>query len=215
MPKIVPKSIQTCFELVLGQIFRKFFLPSVPWRVQFSKIFKKKNFKFPKIPKSVPKSIQTCFERVLGQTFRKISAQFSMEVRVFENFQKNQKNCKILKMPKIVPKSIQTCFELALGQIFRKFFCPVFHGGSRLRKTSKKIRKVSKFQKCPKLLPKVSKRVLNVFWGKLFEKNLPSFPWKVESSKIFEKNIFKIPKMPKSVPKSIQTCFEHVLGKIF
>ena len=213
-PKSFPKASKRVLNLFWVKFFENFFCPVFRGGSSFRK-FSKKKFKFPKMPKSVPKSIQTCFERVLGQTFRKISAQFSMEVRVFENFQKNQKNCKILKMPKIVPKSIQTCFELALGQIFRKFFCPVFHGGSRLRKTSKKIRKVSKFQKCPKLLPKVSKRVLNVFWGKLFEKNLPSFPLKVESSKIFEKNIFKIPKMPKSVPESIQTCFEHVLGKIF
>ena len=41
----------------------------------------------------VPKNIQTCFEQVLGQTFRKFFAHFSMEGRVFENFQKNQKNC--------------------------------------------------------------------------------------------------------------------------
>ena len=74
----------------------------------------------------------------------------------------------------------------------------------------------SKFQECPKLFPKVSKRVLNVFWGKFFEKFfLPSVPWKVEFSKISKKNVFKIPKMPKSVPKSIQTCFEHVLGQTF
>ena len=33
----------------------------------------------------------------------------------------------------------------------------------------------------------------------------------------FPKNqkIFKIPKMPKIVPKSVQTCFEDVLGWIF
>ena len=89
--------------------------------------------------------------------------------------------------------------------------------GRVFKKFQKKIRKVSKFQKGPKLLQKVSKRVLNMFWGKLFENFLPSFPWKVESSKIFKKNqkSFKIPKMPKTVAKSIQTCSEHVLGKIF
>ena len=71
MPKIVPKSIQTGFELVLGQIFRKNFLPSVPWRAEFSKIFQKnrKIFKIPKMPTIVPKSIQTCFEHVLGKIF--------------------------------------------------------------------------------------------------------------------------------------------------
>ena len=142
-----------------------------------------KNFKNPKMPKIVPKSIQTCFEQVLGRIFRKIFAQFSMECRVFETFQKNQKNFKIPKMPKIVPKIIQTSFEQVLGRIFLKIFCPVFHGVSSLRNFSEKIKKISKFQKCPKSFPKVSKRVLNVFWGILFEKFLPSFPWRVESSK--------------------------------
>ena len=92
------------------------------------------------MPKIVPKSIQTLFEHVLGQTFRKLFAQFSMECRVFENFQ-------------------------------RKFF--------------------SKFQKSPKVFSKVSKRVLNMFWGKFFDKFLPSFPWNVESSKIFKKIYFQ------------------------
>ena len=186
MPKIVPKSIQTCFELVLGQIFRKFFfaqcsvegrvfenfqkkisnfqkspkvfpnvskrvlnmflgkffekfLPSFPWNIESPKIFEKKIFskfqkaqkcsqkypnvfygdffeknlcpvfhggssfrkfsnfffKIPKMPKIVPQRIQTCFDCNLGQFFRKIFAQFSMEGRVFENFQKNQKKFQI------------------------------------------------------------------------------------------------------------------------
>ena len=71
-----------------------------------------------------------------------------------------------------------------------------------------------KFQKCPKVFPKVSKRVLNVFWGKFFEN---FFAQCSVEGEVFEKfqNFFKIPKMPKSVPKSIQTCFEHVLWKIF
>ena len=73
--------------------------------------------------------------------------------------------------------------------------------------------KILKIQKCPKSFPKVSKHVLNMFWGKLFEKFLPSFAWNVESSKIFKKNIFKIPKMPKSVLKSIQTCFRVIFSK--
>ena len=89
----------------------------------------------------------------------------------------------------------------------------MFHGGSSFRKFSKFF--FSEFQECPKLFPKVSKRVLNVFWGKFFEKFLPSFPWNVESPTIFKKNIFKIPKLPKSVPKSIQTCFRVIFLKKF
>ena len=33
-PKIVPKSVQTCFEHVLGIFFRKKFLLSSPWMVE-------------------------------------------------------------------------------------------------------------------------------------------------------------------------------------
>ena len=113
-------------------------------------------------------------------------------------------------MPKSVPKSIQTCFRV----IFLKKFYAQCSMEGRVFENFQIF--FSKFQECPKLFPKVSKRVLNVFWGKFFEKIfLPSVPWKVEFSKISKKNVFKIPKMPKSVPKSIQTCFEHVLGQTF
>ena len=117
-------------------------------------------------------------------------------------------------MPKVVPESIQTCFERVLGQIFRKISLPSVPWRVEFSKILKKM--FSNFQKCPKVFPKVSKRVLNMF-GETFLKNfMPSVPWRVESSKIFKKkNIFKIPKMPKIVPKSIQTCFEHVLGQTF
>ena len=72
-------------------------------------------------------------------------------------------------------------------------------------------------QKRTKPFPKESKSVLNMFWGNFFEKFLPSFPWGVESSKIFKKKqrIFKVPKKPKIVTKSVQTCFELVLGQIY
>ena len=46
MPKIVAKSIQTCFEPILGQMFRKFILRSVRWRLETSKNFKKKSKNF-------------------------------------------------------------------------------------------------------------------------------------------------------------------------
>ena len=119
-----------------GKLFEKF-LPSFPWNVESSTIFKKKYFQNSKLPKSVPKSIQTCFRVIFS---KKNYAQCSMEGRVFENFQK-------------------------------KLF--------------------SKFQKCPKSFPKLSKRVLNVFCGNFFENFLPSVPWRVEFSKIFKKNFFQ------------------------
>ena len=175
------------------------------------------------MPKIVPKSIQTCFEHVLGQTFRKFFAQFSMEGRVFQNFRKNQKifkiskTFKITKMPKIVPKSIQTYFERLLGQIFRTVFAQFSTEGRLLENFQKKIKKFSKFQKCPKSFPKVSKRVLNKFWGNLFENFLPSFPWKVESSKIFKKlkKNSKLQKRPKSFPKVSKRVLNVFWGKLF
>ena len=121
--------------------------------------YKSKNSQNSKMPKIVPKSIQTCFEHVLGQTFRKIFAQFSMEGRVFENFQKNQRVCKIPKMPKIVPKSIETCFELVLGQIFRKFFfaqCSMeARDFEKFQKKSEKFQNSKNAQNCCQKYPNV------------------------------------------------------------
>ena len=163
---------------------------------------------FPKVSKRV-------LNMFWGKFFEKFYVQCSMEGRVFEKFLKNQKVSKIPKMPKIVPKSIQTCFELVLGQTFRKLFCPVFHGRSRLRKFSKQSKKFAKIQKCPESFSKVSKRVLNLLWVKFFEKFFCPVFRGGSSFRKFSKKIFSKSKMPKSVPKSIQTCFEHVLGKIF
>ena len=190
MPKIVPKSVQTCFEDVLGWFFQKKFLPSVPWRVKSSKIFKKieKVSKFQKCPKSspkvskrkfskkikkvskfqkCPKSFQKCpnvFWTCFGVIFsKKFFAQCSKEGRVIENFQKNQKIFKIPKMPKIVPKSVQTCFEDVLGWFFWKFFLPSVPWRVESSNFFKKIKKFSKFKKGPNSFPKVSKRVLKMF----------------------------------------------------
>ena len=140
--------------------------------------------------------------------------------RVFENFQKKQRIFKVPKKPKIVTKSVQTCFELVLGQIFPKKMLSQCSMEARVFETFQKKSKnfQNSNQKRTKPFPKESKSVLNMFWGNFFEKFLPSFPWKVESSKIFKKikkfSKFK-PKTHKTVPKRIQKCFEHVLGQFF
>ena len=155
MPKIVPKSLQKCFEHVLGQTFRKNFFAQCSLEVRVFGNFQKKNiFKIPKMPKSVPKSIQTCFRVIFskkilypvfhgGSSFRKLSKIFFF---------------KTPKMPKIVPKSLQTCFEHVLGQTFRKIFAQFSMECRVFENFQKKI--FSRFQKCPKVFPKVSKRVL-------------------------------------------------------
>ena len=94
-----------------------------------------------------------------------------MEARDFENFQKSLKNVKIPKTSKIVPKSVQKCFEHVSGQIFaEKIFTQCSMEARDLEKFQKKIKKISKIQKYPKSFPNISKRVLNVFWGKFLEK---------------------------------------------
>ena len=63
-------------------------MPSVPWRVEFSKIFKKIFSKFQKCPKVFPKVSKRVLNMFWGKFFEKFYAQCCMEGRVFENFQK-------------------------------------------------------------------------------------------------------------------------------
>ena len=252
MPEIVPKSIQTWFEQVLGQIFRKVFAQFSSLRnfskkiKKFSKFqpkthktveskgvlvsslrnFSKKIKKFskfqPKTHKTVPKRIQRCFEHVLGQFFRKFLAQFSMGGRVFENFQK--KKTKNFQSSKKAENRYQKCLsKLVLNLFWCKFFqknCyPSVPWMVESSKIFKKIKKISKFQKCPKSFPKVFKLALNKFWGKFFEKFLPSFPWSVESSELFKKNqkIFQNSnqKRTKPFPKESKSVLNMFWGNFF
>ena len=166
MPKSVPKSIQTCFRV----IFSKKFYAQCSMQGRVSKIFKFFFFKIPKMPKSVPKRIQTCFRVIF---FEKILCPVFHGGSSLRKFSYKSKNSQNSKMPKIVPKSIQTCFEHVLGQTFRKNFaqlsmeCRVFENFQR--------KTFSKFQKCPKVFPKVSKRVLIVIWTILSKNFCPVF----------------------------------------
>ena len=104
----------------------------------------------------------------------------------------------------IKPKSVPKVSKRVLNMFWEKF-CEKFYAQcsmeGRVFENLLKNQKFLKIQKCPKSFPKVSKHVLNMFWGKLFENFLSSFPWNVESSKIY-KNIFsKFQKCPKVFPK--------------
>ena len=147
------------------------------------------------MPEIVPKSIQTCFEHVLGQISRKLFDQCSMEARDFKFLKIVEKISKFQLCQKSLPKLSKCVLNMFWGNFFEKFLSPVLHGGSRLRKFSKKSKKFQNSKNAQKSFPKVFKRGLNKFWGKFFEKFLTSFPWSVESSKHFKKNqkIFKIP----------------------
>ena len=122
---------------------------------KFSKFF---FFKIPKTPKIVPKKIQTCFDCNLGHFFRKIFAQFSMEGRFFENFQKNQKSFKFPKCPKSFSKVSKLVLNVFWGKLFEKFL-PSFPWKVESSKIFKKIKEFAKFQKCPNL----SHKYPNVF----------------------------------------------------
>ena len=135
------------------------------------------------MPKSVPKSIQTCFrvifsKKIFCPVFHGMSSLRKFSKNFFSKFQ---------KCPKVFPKVSKRVLNFFWCKLFENF-CPLFHGGSSFRKFSIFF---SKLQKCPKSFPKVSKHVVNMFWGKLLEKFLPSFPWNVESLKIFKKKYFQ------------------------
>ena len=74
----------------------------------------------------------------------------------------------------------------------------------------------SKFQKCPKLFPKVSKRVLNVFWGKFFENFFcPVFRGRSSFRKFSQKMFSKLQKCPKVFPKVSKRVLNKFWGKFF
>ena len=123
---------------------------------------------------------------------------------------KIKKGSKSQKCPKSFP-GVQTC----LGAIFlEKFFCSVFHG---FIESFRKNQKNSKLQKCPRLYRKLCKLLLNMFCGNFLEKkNAPcsmecrAFEKIKKKSKNFENS-----KKAQNIPKSVKTCFEHVLGHFF
>ena len=144
-------------------------MPSVPWRVESSKIFKKikKVSTFLKCPKSFPKVSKRVLNVFWVKFFENFFAQCSVEGRVFENFQKKIFS-NFQKCPKVFPKVSKHVLNVFWGKLFEKFL-PSFPWKVESSKIFKKIKKFAKFQKCPKSFPKVSKRVLNLLWVKFFE----------------------------------------------
>ena len=175
--------------IVIWDYFFEKFLPSFPWKVESSKIFKKiKEFaKFQKCPKSFPK----VSKRVLNLFWVKFFENFFCPVfhggsRLRKISKKIRKVSKFQKCPKLLPKVSKRVLNMFWGKFFEKVHAQCSMEG-RVFENFLTNQKILKIQKCPKSFPKVSKHVLNMFWGKLFEKFLPSFPWNVESSKIFKK----------------------------
>ena len=172
MPKIVPKTVQTCFEHVLGQFFRFFLFAQSSMEGRVFKNFQKnqKNLKIPKMPKIVPKTVQTCFEHVLGHFFRNFFCPVFDGGSSLQKFSKKSKNFQNSKNAQNRSQKCPNVFWTCFGAIFPKnYFLPSLPWRVESSKIFKKIKKFSKFQKCSKSFPKVSKRVLNMFWGNFFE----------------------------------------------
>ena len=190
-----------------------------------------KVFKFPKMPKIDPKNVQTCFEHALGRFFPIIFAQCSMQgfsdfldlktwVLFYETILNRHSFCihAIVNKRNPFPDFLDLKLWVRIPEL--KTMCSFFWTetiwirfsglkirGRYLEKIQEKNQEAFKFLKLSKIVLKCQ----NVFWGIFFKKNFfPSVPRKFESSKNF-----KNPKRPKIVHKSIQTCFEHVLGRFF
>ena len=101
---------------------------------------------------------------------------------------------------------------------FFEIFLAQYSMGVESSKIFQKIKKIPNFQKCPKLFPKVSKRVLNMSCGTFFEKKFqPSVPWKVDLRKTSKKSkkTSKFQKLPKSFPKVSQRVLNMFWGNFF
>ena len=167
-----------------------------------------------KCPKSFPKvskRVLNMFWVIFLENFFCPVFHGGSRLRKFSKKSKLFKNCKNARnRSQKCPNVFWTC----LGVFFSKNFCPVFHGGSSLRKFSKKSKNFSKLQKSLKSFPKMSKRVLNMFWGIFFEKFFAQCSMEGRVFENFQKNqkFSKIPNKPKIVPITVQKCFEHILG---
>ena len=186
--KIVPKLSKSVLNMFWGKFFEKIFLPSVPWRVEYSKCFQKiENIsKFQKRPKIVPKLSKSVLNMFWGNFFENFICPVFHGGSSLRNVLKKSKNFQISKnaqnRTQKCANAFWTCFEV----IFSKIFFAQCSMEGRVFEMFLKNQKIFKIPKTPKIVPKLSKSVLNVFWG-TFSGNfsLRSVAWRVESSKCF------------------------------
>ena len=213
MPKIVPKLSKSILNKFWRYFFRKTFFAqcSMEGRV-FEMLLRK--FKIPKTYKIVPKLSKSVLKMSWDTFLEKLFLRsVRWKVECSKGFQKIKKMSKLQKRPKSFPncpKAFWTCF----GVLFEKFFLPSVPWRVE---TSKCFQKKNKFSKLQKSLNR-SQKCPNVFWtcfGLIFsKKKFPQCSMEGRVFEMFSKNqkSFKLSRMPKIVPKSVQTCFEQVLG---
>ena len=220
--KSISKESKRVLNMFCGNFF-EFFLPSVPWRVQSSKVFKKIKI-FPKIQKC-PKSFPIVFKRVLNMFWGNFSefffAQCFMEGPVFESFQKNQNFFKNPKMPKIVPNSVQTkrVLNMFWGNFSEKKFAQCSMEGRVFESFQKNH--FWKFQRMSKIVPKIVQTCFEHVLGQLFKIFfLPSVSSRVKSPKFFRKvknfqNSKNARNRSEMCPNVFWTCFGAIFPKFF
>ena len=128
----------------------------------------------------VPNSVQTSSELVLRYFFRKEMASTHWRVETWKNSKKNRKKNQIFRN---VQNRTQQSSNMLRSVVFWN------HHALQGRKMEKneKIIGLLKFQKCPYTCLKVSKHVLNLFWGNFLGKKVPSAPRNVENWNNFKK----------------------------
>ena len=126
-----------------------------------------KTSKLSKFSKNVPKNIVwACF----AWLFRRKKAPPSEPWRL-KKIHKNRKDFKFSKMSKNVSKIVQTCFDV----IFSRFFGQCTLEGRDVEKFQRNA-KTSQNSRYPNTFPKLSKQVLNLFWGFFSKKKCPVHP---------------------------------------
>ena len=75
------------------------------------------------------------------------------------------------KSPNTFPKRFKNVLNMLRGSFFGYKIDQCTLEGRNLEKFEKKIDKNLEFQKCPKTVLKVSKQILNLFWGNFLGKN--------------------------------------------
>ena len=111
-------------------------------------------------------------------------------------------------------KNNPKCPNVFWGVFFWKTFFPQCSmESSKVFEKSKKIQKRKNAQHRSQNYPNLFWTCFVAFFSK---KNLPRVPCRVGPSKFFQNSKkFNIPKLPKFVSKSVQTCFQHALGRFF
>ena len=166
------------------------------------------------MPKILPKMSKRVLNKCWGNSIEKLFCPVFHGGSSLRNvFKKIKKFSKFQKRPKSFPKCPNVSWT-SVGVILSKnYFAQCCMEGRVFEMFLKNIKNF-KIPKTPKIVPKLSKSVSNMFWGTFWEKfYLPSVRWRVESSKCFQK--IKKNSNFQECSKSFPKVSKHVLNKFW